>query len=175
MNTTGRLKDAQFINGRPVISFEVDSDAGVTELMQGDLLTIKVEKYRAKRSLNANAYLWVLIDKIAEKTGEPRSDIYRHAITEAGVMGAFVVRQDVAGEAVKMLTNIKPTGTGDFAIEGATRKGWTEIFYYLGSSKYDTAQMARLLDYIISECRPLGIDTITPDELERIKSEWGNQ
>lgn len=175
MNTTGRLQGAQFIDGKPVISFEVDSDAGLTELMQGDLLTIKVEKYRAKRSLNANAYLWVLIDKIAQKTGEPRSEIYRHSLMEAGVMSALAVKESIAHEVVKMLTNTKPSGTGDFAVEGATVKGWTEIYFYAGSSKYDTAQMSRLIDYVVGECRPLGIDTITPAELERLKSEWGNQ
>ena len=175
MNTTGKLFETQFIDGKPVISFTVDSDAGLTELMQGDLLSIKVEKYRAKRSLNANAYLWVLIDKIAEKTGEPRSEIYRHAIMEAGVINPLVVKQDIARDVITMLTNTKPSGTGDFALEGATKKGWTEIYFYVGSSKYNTAQMSRLVDYIVDECKPLGIDTLTPDEIERLKKEWQSQ
>lgn len=175
MNTTGKLYDTRIADGKPVIAFSVDSDAGLTELLTGDLLTIKVEKYRAKRSLTANAYLWTLIGKIAEKTGEPRTAIYRHAITEAGVMNALVVREEIASKVVSMLTNLKPSGTGDFALEGDTKKGWTEIYFYLGSSKYNTAEMARLIDYVVDECAPLGIDTIPPDEIARLKNEWASQ
>lgn len=172
MNTTGRLYEARVIDGKPTISLQVDSDAGITELLDKDLLSIKIEKYKAKRSLNANAYMWVLIGKIAEKTGEPRSEIYRQAIMEKGVMKPLVVRDEIAQSVTNMLTDTKPSGTGDFALTGASKKGWTEIYFYIGSSKYNTEEMARLIDYIVEECHPLGIDTMTPDELERLKSQW---
>ena len=38
-----------------------------------------------------------------------------------------------------------------------------------GSSRYDSAEMAHLLDGLISECKQLGIETATPEELERMK------
>lgn len=172
MKTTGRLKGAKVISGKPVISLEVDSDAGLTELLEGDLLDIEIKKHRAKRSLTANAYMWVLIGEIAEKTDEPRTAIYRQAIQEAGVMKSLVVREEIANEVQDYLTDVKPSGTGDFALLGGTRKGWTEVYLYIGSSKYDTKEMARLIDYIVGECKELGIDTITPEELERLKAEW---
>lgn len=175
MKTTGRLKSAVMINGRPVVAFEVDSDAGVTELLQGDLLDIDVRKHKAKRSLNANAYMWVLIGEIAEKTNEPRTEIYRQAVMDAGVMKPLVVRENIVGEVINMLTDTKPTGTGDFALEGATRKGWTEVYLYIGSSKYNTEEMSRLIDYIVTEAKGLGIDTMTPEELERLKQSWESQ
>ena len=175
MNTTGKLYGTQMINGKPVISLQVDSDAGLTELLEGDLLRIKVEKYKAHRSLNANSYMWVLIDEISKKTQAPRSEIYRQAIQEAGVMKPLVVKDEIAQSVTNMLTDIKPTGTGDFALTGASKKGWTEIYFYIGSSKYNTEEMSRLIDYVVEECKPLGIDTMTPSEIERLKEQWQNQ
>lgn len=162
-------------DGKIIVSFEVDSDAGITELMEKDLLDITAKKHRSKRSLTANSYMWVLIGQIAEKTEEPRTEIYRQAIQEAGVMKPLVVREEIAKEVQSTLTDVKPTGTGDFALLGATRNGWTELYLYIGSSKYNTKEMARLIDYIVDECRPLGIDTMTKDEIERLKQEWRNQ
>ena len=175
MNTTGRLVDAKMVNNKPVISLELDSDAGLTELLEKDLLRIEVKKYRAKRSLNANAYMWVLVGEIAEKIGEPRTAVYHKAIEEAGVMKPFVVRSEIADEVQEMLTDVKPQGTGNFALVGASRKGWTEVYFYEGSSNYDTEQMSRLIDYIVGEAKDLGIDTMTPEEIERLKAEWESQ
>lgn len=172
MNTTGKLYKTMMHEGKPIISLQVDSDAGLTELLEGALLSIKIEKYHAKRSLNANSYMWVLIGEIAKKTGEPRSEIYRHAIMEAGVMKTLVVKEELASEVTSYLTDVKPSGTGDFALTGHTLKGWTEVYLYIGSSKYNTKEMARLIDYVVEECKPLGIDTMTPDEIERLKAAW---
>ena len=174
MITTGKLHGATMQNGQIVLSFAVDSDAGLTELMQGDLLDIKVEKHREKRSLDANAYMWVLIDKLAKKIGEPKSAVYRHAIEEAGVMKTVVVKEDISAEVSKYLTDTKPAGTGDFAVCGATRNGWTELFIYIGSSKYNTKEMATLIDYVVMECKEQDIETRTPEEIEDMIKRWGD-
>lgn len=174
MKTTGKIKGARFEDGHPVITLQVDSDAGITELLEGDLLDIDLKKHRSKRSLNANAYMWVLIGEIAQKTGEPRTEIYRNAIQDAGVMKPLVVREKIVDEVLRMLTDVKPSGTGDFALEGHTKNGWTEVYLYVGSSKYNTEEMSRLIDYIVSEAKQLGIDTMTPEEIERLKAQWQN-
>jgi hypothetical protein len=41
-----------------------------------------------------------------------------------------------------------------------------------GSSKYDSAEMSKFIDQIIYEAKELGIETMTPAELERMKAEW---
>ena len=43
---------------------------------------------------------------------------------------------------------------------------------YFGSSVYSTKQMSRLIDYIVQDCRQVGIETMTPEELARIKEDW---
>ena len=46
-----------------------------------------------------------------------------------------------------------------------------------GSSNYDSAEMTHLLDGLISECKAIGVETATPEELERMKQlyEQNNQ
>ena len=36
----------------------------------------KLEEYKEKRSLNANAYAWKLMDLIAEKIGSTKDEVY---------------------------------------------------------------------------------------------------
>lgn len=42
-----------------------------------------------------------------------------------------------------------------------------------GSSTYDTAQMSRLIDLIVQDCREQGIETLPPDKLAGMMEEWG--
>jgi hypothetical protein len=50
--------------------------------------------------------------------------------------------------------------------------GCTNVVLYYGSSAYDTAQMARLIDLIVYECKLQGIETLTPQELDAMKDRW---
>ena len=56
-------------SGKFKITFEVNEDAAIKEhydsIKDLDKLSIKAVKYRKKRSLDANAYAWVLMSKIA--------------------------------------------------------------------------------------------------------------
>lgn len=45
---------------------------------------------------------------------------------------------------------------------------------YYGSSTYDTAQMSRLINIIVEECKAQGIETRTPDEISKLVSLWGD-
>ena len=41
-----------------------------------------------------------------------------------------------------------------------------------GSHTYDTAEMSRLIDATVEEAKELKIETMTPDQLERMKAAW---
>ena len=47
----------------------------------------------------------------------------------------------------------------------------TVIAYY-GSSSYDTAEMSRLVEAVVEEAKGLGVETMTPVELDRLKAAW---
>lgn len=52
-------------------------------------------------------------------------------------------------------------------------KEFTHIKVYMGSSEMDTKEMAILIDGIVSEAEGLGIPTITPTEVQKLKEQWG--
>ena len=48
------------------------------------LIDIQIDKHRQRRSLDANAYCWVLLDKLAAALHKPKGEIYRELIREVG-------------------------------------------------------------------------------------------
>ena len=52
-------------------------------------------------------------------------------------------------------------------------EGYVNIKFFWGSSNYNTADMSRLIDGIISDCHELDIETMTPSEISRLKAAWG--
>lgn len=146
------------------------------EKLKGKALSVEVKPYRAKRSLDANAYAWVLMDKIAEalsdyETTVTKADVYRDMIRLTA--GAFEVIP-LKNEAVQRFIEAWQANglgwqcdTAESAIDG-----FTSVFAYYGSSTYNAQEMARLIDAVVAEAKELGIETMTPNEIERIKKEW---
>ena len=52
-------------------------------------------------------------------------------------------------------------------------EGCKNVVLYYGSSTFDTKQMSRLIDNIVQDCKELGIETLTPQQLDALKEEWG--
>lgn len=44
-----------------------------------------------------------------------------------------------------------------------------------GSSGYDTREMSHLIDGLVRECKEMGIETLPPEELERMMAEYGRK
>lgn len=59
---------------------------------------------------------------------------------------------------------------GEVTVNGKTG---VQLQCYFGSSTYDAKEMSVLIDGVVSECKEMGIETMTPDEIARLKSEWG--
>ena len=57
---------------------------------------LSVVELKERRSLNANAYAWVLIDKLAAKLNIGKTDIYRSYIKEIGGNSDIVCVQNKA-------------------------------------------------------------------------------
>ena len=133
----------------------------------------KIGLKRKKRSLDANSYCFVLCDKIAEKINSTKEKVYQDAIREVGVFNILLIQNKAVDEFLKMWNK---QGLGDYAevMHNSSKvPDCSVITAYHGSSKYDSKQMARLIDYIVQNAKELGIQTETPDEIERIKSMWG--
>lgn len=134
------------------------------------ILTVK--EHKQKRSLNANSYAWTLMDKLAEKLKMAKTDIYRSYIKEIGGNNSLVCVQDKALD--DLIKTWETHGVGWLAeTEKSKLDGCTNVRLYYGSSVYDTAQMSRLIELIVADCKANDIETLTPEELSRMSEEWG--
>lgn len=163
----GRILDLSMsFTGKQRLTLELDDDfrSQFDELHEEDL-DITIKKHRAKRSLDANAYAWVLIDKIAERMKLSKTEVYRKHIKEVGGVSETVCVQDKAVD--RLRETWKRNGIG-WQVETYPSKiaGCTNVTLYYGSSVYDTAQMSRLIDGLVDTCKSIGIETMPPEKLE---------
>lgn len=175
---TGRISNIaiSYGTGKPVISFEADGDKQTLfqmfeELKAAERLTVKVGRFRKKRSLDANAYCWVLISKLAEKLNIPKSEIYRDAIKEIGGNCDIVCVQDKAVQSLRDGWERNGLGWQTDTMPSKI-EGCTNVVLYYGSSTYDVSQMSRLIDNVVQECKALGIETMSAAELESLLGGW---
>lgn len=134
-------------------------------------LSVEIKPYRARRSLDANSYCWVLCQKLAEKLNCTKEDIYKEAIRKAGQFDFIAVAESAAEQFLKAWQS-KGLGWYAEALESKI-EGCKKIMVYYGSSVYDSKEMAHLINYIVDECKDNGIETATPEELSRMMNEWG--
>lgn len=142
--------------------------------MGGKKFDLEIKQHREHRSLDANSYFWVLCGKLAAKTGQPRESIYLELVKNIGDNYQIICCQDRAKDRMKELWGYGQLGWVVDELPSKV-KGCTNLMMYYGSSTYDTAQMSRLIDAVVSECKEQGIETATPEELARIKEEWGRK
>ena len=174
---TGKIVGVSFdyLSGKPIVSFELNEGSQarsmVDELRQQEKLAIKVGRFKQKRSLDANAYCWTLIGKIAEKTGVPKQEVYREAIRGIGGNYDVVCIKEEAADSLRSAWERNGIGW-QTEVMLSKLDGCTNVLLYYGSSTYDTAQMSRLIENIIQDCQALGIETKSHEEIENLLSQW---
>lgn len=125
----------------------------------------EIKEHKEKRSLNANSYAWSLIGKIADVLRTSKDETYLTMLKRYGQseMVSVVSSIDVSG----YFKYYEPIATT--TLQG---KEFTHYRVFLGSSHYNTKEMAVLIDGIISEAHDLGLSTLPPAEVERLKEMW---
>lgn len=177
MKSIGTIEDISidYKTQRPKILLvlnERESLSSIEELKE-DKLSIEIKKYKNKRSLDANAYMWVLISKLEEKISISKDIIYKDAIRNIGVYEVIPVKNEAVERFIEAWTK---NGLG-WVCETTKSKleGYTNILAYYGSSTYNTAEMSRLIDFVVQECKQLNIETMIPEQLNILKEEWGKK
>lgn len=169
----GHLSDvARRMSGEWVVSFTLTTDPRKElEGLEDAELDITAKKHRKKRSLDANAYAWVLIGKIAEAMRIDRTEVYRNAIREIGGNHEIVC---VRNKALESLCNgWQSLGLGwQTDTMPSKLKDCTTVVLYYGSSTYDTKQMSLLIDHLVQDAKGLGIETMSPKELEVLLEQY---
>lgn len=172
---TGKIQNIvkDWNTGQFHITFSVNEPSAISQvdsIRECEKLTIEAKKYREKRSLDANAYMWILCTKIAEVVESSKDEIYEEMLQKYG----YIYQDDDGYITVTVKSEVDMS-----KIQGHWKfyKGNGKFSSYLmikGSSEYDTAEMARFIDAVVLEAKELGIETATPEEIERMKSLWGS-
>ena len=156
------------VSGKQRLTLELDADFREDyDQLHDAAVEVTVKKYHKSRSLDANAYAWVLIDKLAQRTRLSKAEVYRNAIRTIGGVSETVCVVDKAVD--RLCQGWSRNGLG-WQTETFPSKieGCTNVTLYYGSSAYDTEQMSALIDSLVQECRAVGIETMPPEQLESL-------
>lgn len=172
----GRILDdlSRGRNGKWRCQFEFDDDPrDVIDRFIGKDLEIAIKEARQRRSKDANSYMWVLLDKLAEAVQSTKTELYLGYVRQYGVYKDFTLTEDEAKTfrvAWEKLGTGWPTEQVDYAQDG----DHVVVRAYYGSSTYSSKRMSRLIDAIVQDCKQVGIETMTPEELASMLKSYGN-
>ena len=174
-----------YATGKQTASFELNEDAreAFQDLKGCEKLTIRIKKYRKKRSLDANAYYWVLVSKLGKVLDMANPEVHNIALIRYGQpwiidgKSVFTTIPDTedAENQVRYAVNyhLQPTSQ--------VREGNDNVMYRTyrllrGSHTYNTEEMARLIGGMITMCKEAGIpdrEIATPEEKRLLKERYG--
>lgn len=183
MNLTGKIVgiSTNFVTKKFELTVAVNEAGRLTngyEKLKGvELLDIRIKKHRRRRSLDANAYFHVLVDKLADRLQISKPRCKNLMIGRYGQ--PFYIDESETAEAV-IKTNIPVSQMMENETVhcmpcGQKTEDGKELVYYKifrGSSTYNTKEMSVLIDGTVDECKDQGIETLPPAELERMIAHW---
>ena len=137
------------------------------------LYDIEVKEHRKKRSLDANAYAWVLINKIADALRITPIEIYRQAIQYISGNSEIIPIKQEAVEQFKQAWSHNGIGWITRDMGKSKIPGYMNLMVYYGSSVYDTKQMSELIDHLVQDCRALDIEIKSDEEIKSLMEAWG--
>jgi hypothetical protein len=131
---------------------------------------LKLVKWTEKRSLDANAYLWKLCDLIAGKIGSSKEEVYENMLRSYGT-----IDDELPPIVVHSSADISKFQDHYLWFDSRELDG-KKFDCYLrikGSSEMDSKEMSHLIDGVIFEAKQLGIETLPPEEIQRMNERWG--
>jgi hypothetical protein len=125
----------------------------------------ELKEHKEKRSLDANAYYWQLVTKIADVLRANKEDIHFKMLKQYGQVSSIM-----------MLSSIDIRGFVKYYEVDSKRvvndKEFTVYKVFKGSSEMNTKEMSNLIDGVVYEAKELDIETKTPKEIAELKSLW---
>lgn len=126
----------------------------------------ELKEHKKKRSLNANAYYWVLINKIASTLNQSKEFIHLCMLKQYGETYSLLLPEE------QSINGLIKYYEKESTIQKNNKK-YNHYKAYLPSSEMNTKQMSVLIDGVVAEAKDIGIETLTPDELTELKQNWG--
>lgn len=149
--------------GTPMIMLDVDKDSRtairqiVDELDKDTQYTFEVSRSSKRKTLDQNAYLWVLCDRIAMRIHSTKEEVYKGVIKDVGTNDILCVQNKAVD---RFFDNWSKKGLGWFCERTDSKiKDCTNVICYYGTSCYDREEMSRVIEEIVNEAKSLGIST----------------
>jgi hypothetical protein len=170
-----RLKDLTLgLDGRQIISFTTDGDFRPSfDGLKDKDLDLVVDVRREKRSKDANAYFHVMVNKIARAQHASDSEVKVKMVLEYGALAL-----DADGDPIALVLpasfNVDALYKYVKVVGQREKDGKLYHVYqvYKETHTLNTAEMSRLIEGTISEAKALGIETMTPHELEQLMAAY---
>ena len=135
----------------------------------GKKITVEIKQYRKKRTITANAYMWLLCDRIAAAIDSDKDEVYRLAISKRAPFENLQIRKEAAG---RFCENWESRGLGWVTEKAGEDMRFCYINAYYGSSVFNSEEMARVIDWLVNEAERLGLDVMTPEERAKLMEDW---
>ena len=180
MELTGTLRHSISFTekGNPLVTLEIEernSAFKMVDELHDKRLTINIGEYQEKRSLDANRYYCVLLNKLSKKLKISSSFCHNMMLRRYGALEEFDGQcvywvipdtEEATTKADEAYTyHIKPTSQ---VKEGTDGLMYRTYLLLKGSHDYSRSEFKKLIEGLIDECRLQGIETATPDEIARM-------
>lgn len=182
MDCTGRIKDISldWKTNQLNVSLSINEKNAISEiekldewLKEGDKnnedrkLSIKIVKYRKKRSLDANGLLWHCLGQIAASLQADKWDIYLQMLKRYGKYTYICVKPNMVDSVRSQWRETEVIG--EVNINGSEA---VQMLCYFGSSTYNTQEFSVLLDGVISEMQEMGLEAPLSQDMRKALEEW---
>lgn len=131
----------------------------------------EISPTKKKRSLDANAYAWALINSIADALRTAADEVYREALRNIPNALEIVCVQNKAVDSMARLWTSGHVGRR-VETEPSKIKDCTNMYLYYGSSDFDTRQMSQLIDNLVQDAKALDIETRPAEEIQSLLEGW---
>lgn len=140
------------------------------------LYDLSLHKDVKPRSLTANNYFYALCTKVAEKLRISLNEVHNQMLSRYGYpefiddkIVYFILPDNIEVNKLEGV-HLKPTSKTQVLDNGDLNRVYIVM---RGSHTYNSVEMARLIDGVISEAAQLGIQTITVTEKDKMLEQWG--
>ena len=156
-----------------LVTIEITGEENYNELLalKSQNKHVEIKEHKNYRSLDANAYLWVLLTKLQDKLSIPKEELYKNYIQKIGSSEILPVKNEAVD---KFREAWQRNGLG-WITETTKSKldGFTNVIAYYGSSSYNTAEMSRLINEVVDDCKEQSIETKSDNEINSLLKQWG--
>lgn len=130
-------------------------------VIQDDKKEFTLTEKKKRRSLDQNSYYWQLLNELAQIMSIPSETLHFELIKKSCPFMEIMIPSNQEIKGIRYYEILRTIKRDD--------KLFDIIRVYAGSSELNSKEFSILLDSLIEECKEQGIETLTPDELERLK------